>query len=107
MMRLRLNPHSKYKKLTGKSDEELQRIFEKEMRLGVLSTQNLLYPFPGEFLSMYLVFLLCHLGAIPSFDLSITGSKRETPWIYNYCHNCVFTVMDIVSTIVLEFLKTG
>lgn len=36
-----------YKKLTGKSDEELQRIFEKEMRLGVLSTQNLLYPFPG------------------------------------------------------------
>lgn len=38
---------AQYKRLTGKTDDELQRIFEKEMRLGVLSTQNLLYPFPG------------------------------------------------------------
>lgn len=36
-----------YQRLTGKSDDELQRIFEKEMRLGVLSSQNILYPFPG------------------------------------------------------------
>merc|ERR1719402_165018 len=36
-----------YKRLTGKTDDELQRIFEKEMMLGVLSSQNLLYPFPG------------------------------------------------------------
>ena len=44
---------AQYKRMTGKSDDELQRIFEKEMRLGVLSTQNLLYPFPGTFMIIF------------------------------------------------------
>ena len=45
---------AQYKRLTGKKDDELQRIFEKEMRLGVLSTQNLLYPFPGTNINLIL-----------------------------------------------------
>ena len=41
-------PYEIYKRLSGKNHSEILQVFEKEMRLGVLSTQSQLYPLPGS-----------------------------------------------------------